>query len=106
MGVTGGRRGRGSSGASVLRLEENPFHRVDEAVRGAAEKVVAVYMEEKRPEDKRYPDAIEAAKSSKWLHDVIGEDCLTILIQQAEREVEFINTPISQVEIDRYMANF
>lgn len=28
---------------------------------GAAEKVIAVYMEEKRPEDKRYPVAIETA---------------------------------------------
>jgi len=50
--------------------------------------------------------ALSLAKDSQWLHDVIGHDCLTILIQQAEREVAFINAPISQVEIDRYLANF
>ncbi len=54
----------------------------------------------------RISQAISLAKQSDWLRQVIGDDRLTILIQQAEREEEFINTPISQAETDRYLENF
>ena len=50
-------------------------------------------------------DAISLAKDSDWLHEVIGEDRLTILIQQAEREAEFVAAEVTQVEIDRYLRN-
>ncbi|MFT5110749.1 MAG: glutamine synthetase [Parasphingorhabdus sp.] len=51
-------------------------------------------------------DALVLAKNSDWLRDVIGEDRLTILIQQAEREVEFLAAPINPVELERYLGNF
>ena len=50
-------------------------------------------------------DAIALAKDSSWLRDVIGDDRLTVLIQQAEREVGFMHAEVSQVEIDRYLRN-
>jgi glutamine synthetase len=37
---------------------------------------------------------------------VLGESRLAILIQQAEREIEFVANQVTQVEIDRYMRNF
>ena len=50
-------------------------------------------------------EAIALAKQSDWLREVLGDDRLTVLIQQAEREVEFVNASVSQVEIDRYLRN-
>ena len=50
-------------------------------------------------------DAITLAKESDFLKDVLGEDRLTVLLQQAEREVAFINESVTQVEIDRYLRN-
>nr|WP_275671877.1 hypothetical protein [Ruegeria pomeroyi] len=52
------------------------------------------------------PDAIAAAKDSELMTRVMGEDRKLILIQQAEREVEFFAQQVTQVEIDRYMRNF
>lgn len=54
----------------------------------------------------RIEDAIALAKGSDWLNGVIGDDRLTILIQQAEREVDFFSQQVTQVEIDRYLGNF
>ena len=50
--------------------------------------------------------AIRLAKKSGWLRDVIGDDCLTILLQQAEREVEFLADKVTPTEIERYLENF
>ena len=50
-------------------------------------------------------DAIELAKGSDFLENVLGKDRLTVLLQQAEREVGFLNASVSQVEIDRYLRN-
>ena len=50
-------------------------------------------------------DAIRLAKESEFLKDVLGDDRLTVLIQQAEREVDFIHSAVSQIEIDRYLRN-
>ncbi len=50
--------------------------------------------------------AIALAKESTFMRDVMGESGLQIMIQQAERELEFIATPISPVEIERYLGNF
>ena len=50
-------------------------------------------------------EAIELAKGSDFLEDVLGKDRVTVLLQQAEREVGFLNASVSQVEIDRYLRN-
>ncbi len=50
-------------------------------------------------------EAIELAKGSEFLESVLGKDRLTVLLQQAEREVGFLNASVSQVEIDRYLRN-
>jgi glutamine synthetase len=48
--------------------------------------------------------AIELAKDSAFLRDVVG-DGLEILIQQAERERDFVGAQVTDVERDRYLAN-
>ena len=50
--------------------------------------------------------AIELARGSDWLKGVMGEDRLEILLQQAEREVEFVGSQITPVETERYLGNF
>jgi glutamine synthetase len=50
--------------------------------------------------------AVELAKQSDFMKSVIGEDRLTILIQQAERELGFMADQVTPVEIDRYLTNF
>ncbi len=50
--------------------------------------------------------AIELAQNSDWLKDVIGEDRLTILLQQAQREVDFLAAQVTPTEIERYLENF
>ena len=51
-------------------------------------------------------DAVALAKDSEWLRDVIGDDRLTVFIQQAEREVEFVSAQVTDVELERYLRNF
>ena len=50
--------------------------------------------------------AVGLAKDSDWLKDVIGEDRLTIFMQQAERELEFVGSQVTPVETERYLVNF
>lgn len=50
--------------------------------------------------------AIQLAKQSDWLRNVIGDNRLSILLQQAEREVEFLAAQVTPVEIERYLENF
>ncbi len=52
------------------------------------------------------PSAVAMAENSAFLKDVLGEERLTILVQQAKREVDFVNAQVTQAEIDRYMGNF
>ena len=49
--------------------------------------------------------AVELAKGSDFMKSVIGEDRLTILIQQAERELEFMANQVTPVEVERYLTN-
>lgn len=62
--------------------------------------------EDAEPLPNNMADALNLAKNSEWMKDVIGEDCLTILTQQGERELEFLAAPINPVEVERYMGNF
>lgn len=50
--------------------------------------------------------AVELAKQSDFMKSVIGDDRLTILIQQAERELGFIADQVTPVEVERYLTNF
>lgn len=50
--------------------------------------------------------AIELARGSEWLQGLIGADLFEILVQQAEREVEFNASQVTPVEVDRYLGNF
>lgn len=50
--------------------------------------------------------AVELAKGSDFMTSTLGEDRLTILIQQAERELGFIANQVTPVETERYLGNF
>ena len=50
--------------------------------------------------------AVELAKGSDFMKQVIGEDRLNILIGQAEREIGFMADQVTPVEIERYLRNF
>ncbi len=50
--------------------------------------------------------AVELAKGSDFMKQVIGEDRLNILIGQAEREIGFIADQVTPVEVERYLRNF
>ena len=52
------------------------------------------------------PTAINLARGSEWLRDVMGEMQWELVLQQAERELEFFNQQVTQVELDRYLRAF
>ena len=50
--------------------------------------------------------AIELARNSDFLKGVLGELIHELVLQQAEREVEFISAQVTPVELERYLGNF
>ena len=50
--------------------------------------------------------AVAIARESDLMAEVLGPDLLEILIQQSEREIEFISNQVTPVEIERYLENF
>lgn len=50
-------------------------------------------------------DAVALARQSDFLKGVLGDDSFEILLQQAEREIEFVNNQVTAVEIERYLGN-
>lgn len=50
-------------------------------------------------------DAVALAQSSELVRRVLGDDRLTILTQQAEREIEIVNNQVTPVEFERYARN-
>ncbi|MCA0906105.1 glutamine synthetase family protein [Ruegeria marisrubri] len=52
------------------------------------------------------PTAIDLARGSEWLRDVMGEMQWELVLQQAERELEFFNQQVTKVELDRYLRAF
>ena len=50
--------------------------------------------------------AIELARASKWLEEVLGKDMCELYIQQSERELEFFSNQVTDVETARYLSNF
>ena len=51
-------------------------------------------------------DAIELARSSEWLRNVIGEDLYEIALQQSERELELFSQQVTPFELNRYRDVF
>ncbi|MGI9483258.1 MAG: glutamine synthetase family protein [Hyphomicrobiales bacterium] len=51
-------------------------------------------------------EAVSQARASDFMKQVCGEGALEILLQQAERELEFIAGQVSPVETERYLRNF
>lgn len=51
-------------------------------------------------------DALDLARKSEFLKSVLGHDRLSILIRQAEREIEFIENQVTPIETERYLLNF
>ena len=50
--------------------------------------------------------AVALARESDLMAEVLGADLLELLIQQSEREIEFIANQVTPVEIERYLENF
>lgn len=50
-------------------------------------------------------DAIEAAEADGFVRKVLGDSRYEILIEQARREVAFVDNQVTDVERDRYMGN-
>ena len=50
--------------------------------------------------------AVALARESDLMAEVLGADLLELLIQQSEREIEFIANQVTPVEIERYIENF
>ena len=50
--------------------------------------------------------ALSLARKSSWLKRLLGGDLYEILLTQSEREVEFVGSQVTPVEIDRYLRNF
>ena len=50
--------------------------------------------------------AVELARGSDWLKEVMGDMVHELACQMSERELEFFAQQVTQVELDRYKANF
>ncbi len=70
----------------------------------------AYELEDAVPIPTDMPTALELARGSVWLKGVMGEDAGEIYLQQAERELEFLEAQIrdtvTPVESQRYLVNF
>ena len=62
--------------------------------------------EEATPIPGEIGSAIELARGSEWLKATLTPMLHELLLQQAEREVEFIAAQVTPVEIQRYLGNF
>ena len=51
-------------------------------------------------------EAVKLARQSDFVKSVCGEDAFEILAQQAEREIAFIDSQVTPVEVERYLENF
>lgn len=50
--------------------------------------------------------AVQKARESDWLKDVLGEMLHELVCQQSERELEFFASQVTPVETARYLENF
>jgi glutamine synthetase len=51
-------------------------------------------------------DAVKLARESAWLKDRCGDHMHELMCQLSEREIEFVNAQVTQVELDRYLRNY
>lgn len=51
-------------------------------------------------------DAVAQARQSDFMKSVLGDDLFELFVQQAEREIGFLDEQVTQVELDRYLGNF
>ena len=65
----------------------------------------AYEMEGAEPLPTTLEQAVDLAKGSDLMTRVMGADRKTILIQQAEREIDFLAQQVTPVEIERYLGN-
>ena len=65
----------------------------------------AYELEDAEPIPTDLPTALELAKNSDFMKEVIGEDSLGIMTSQAERELEFFANQVTAVETERYLKN-
>ena len=50
-------------------------------------------------------EAIDAAETDGFVREVLGDGCYDILIEQARREIAFVENQVTDVERDRYLGN-
>jgi glutamine synthetase len=50
-------------------------------------------------------DAVDAAEADGFVRGVLGDGCYDILIEQARREITFVEHQVTDVERDRYLGN-
>ena len=50
-------------------------------------------------------EATALAKNSKWLEDLLGQEMLKLCIQQCERELNFFQNQVTEIELERYLNN-
>lgn len=50
--------------------------------------------------------ALQLARSSEWLQEVMGEHMYEISMQQSERELDFFSQQVTDVETARYLGSF
>lgn len=72
---------------------------------GEAELGNAYEREDAEPIPTDLASAVELAKQSQFLKDVLGEHCFGILLGQSERELEFMKNQVTAVELERYLPN-
>ena len=51
-------------------------------------------------------DAIQLARGSDWLKNIIGDDLYEIALQQSERELELFSQQVTPFELNRYRDVF
>ncbi len=50
--------------------------------------------------------AVRLARDSEFLKELCGADMYELMLQQAEREIEFIGAQVTPLELERYLGNF
>ena len=66
----------------------------------------AYELEDAEPIPTDAATAVELARGSDWMKDVMGADACEIYLQQAERELKFLAGQVTPVETQRYLVNF
>jgi glutamine synthetase len=80
---------------------------IEQNMQPTAETTGNAYLdEEAEPLPADLATAVGLARNSDWLKGIIGADLFEIMMQQSERELEFVASQVTPVEVDRYLGNF